>query len=235
MIATGHYAQIKKNKNDYELCKGLDTQKDQSYMLWQIDKKFLKKTILPLGEMTKAEVREIAQEYKLENANRDESMDLCFVVDNDYRQFLHEFIPEKVKNIKDGEIINEDGSVVGSHTGYTNYTIGQRKGLGLSFPEPRYVKKIIPNDNKIMISKKEGLLSNNCKVSNLNWMKKIDKFPFKFKARIRYNSEGADALLINKNNEFFCEFQNPQLAVTPGQSIVFYINDAIIGGGIIEK
>ena len=235
MIATGHYAQIKKSKNTYELCKGLDTQKDQSYMLWQIDEKFLKKTILPLGEMTKAEVRKIAQEYKLENANRDESMDLCFVVDNDYRQFLHEFIPEKVKNIKDGDIINEDGNVVGTHTGYTNYTIGQRKGIGLSFPEPRYVKKIIPNDNKIMISKKEGLLSSKCKVSNLNWMKKIDKFPFKFKARIRYNSEGADALLINKNNEFFCEFQNPQLAVTPGQSIVFYINDAIIGGGIIEK
>ena len=177
----------------------------------------------------------MAKEYKLENANRDESMDLCFVVDNDYRQFLHEFVPDKVQDITEGDIIDEVGDIVGAHTGYTNYTIGQRKGLGLSFPEPRYVKKILPKHNQIIVSKKKGLLSNGCHISNLNWIKKIEEFPFNFKARIRYNSEGADAILINKNNRFFCEFKNPQLAVTPGQSIVFYINDAIAGGGIIEK
>jgi len=234
MIATGHYAQIKNNNGEFELCKGLDQLKDQSYMLWQIDKKLLEKTILPIGELTKNEVREIAKEYKLENASRSESMDLCFVVDNDYRQFLNEFIPEKVKNIKQGEIINDDGDVIGAHTGYTNYTIGQRKGLGLSFPEPRYVKKILPNDNKIVVSKKAGLLSSGCYISNLNWMKNIKEFPFEFKARIRYNSQGAKAIVTNKNNKFFCEFETPQLAVTPGQSIVFYINDSVAGGGIIE-
>ena len=235
MIATGHYARIKKHKNQYELCKGLDASKDQSYMLWQIDKKYLAKTILPLGELTKKEVRNIALEYNLENAKRDESMDLCFVVDNDYKQFLHEFMPEKVKNIKNGEIVDEKGDKVGTHTGYTNYTIGQRRGLGLSFPEPRYVKKILPLENKLIISKKNGLLSKKASIKNLNWIKEIAKFPFKCKARIRYNSMGADATLIEKNNKLICEFSEPQIAITPGQSMVFYSNDSIVGGGIIEK
>ena len=189
---------------------GLDKLKDQSYMLWQINKKFLEKTILPLGGLKKEEVRKIAKEYELENANRSESMDLCFVVDNDY------------------------GEVVGSHNGYTNYTIGQRRGLGLSFPEPRYVKKILPNDNKIIVSKRDGLLSDKCYVSNLNWMKDINKFPFKSKARIRYNSQGVDTTITKKNNKYYCQFEQPQLAVTPGQSIVFYVNDSVVGGGIIE-
>ena len=235
MIATGHYAQIKKNKGNYNLCKGLDQTKDQSYMLWQINKSFLKKTILPIGDLTKKEVRSIAKKYDLENANRDESMDLCFVVDNDYRQFLNEFVPEKVQNIKEGAIVDEDEEVIGNHTGYTNYTIGQRRGLGLSFPEPRYVKKILPNENKIIVSKKNGLLSNSCYLSQVNWMKKIQDFPFKCNVRIRYNSDGASASIYKKNNKFFCEFEKPQIAVTPGQSMVFYINDTLIGGGIIEK
>ncbi len=235
MIATGHYARIIKNKNSYELCSGIDKSKDQSYMLWQIDKKYLEKTILPLGELTKKEVRNIALEYNLENAQRDESMDLCFVVDNDYRQFLNEFIPEKVENIKDGDIMNEDGEKIGTHTGYTNYTIGQRRGLGLSFPEPRYVKKILPLDNKVIVSKKDGLLSNKAYVKKINWIKKIQAFPIQCKARIRYNSIGADATLIEENNQLLCSFSKPQLAITPGQSIVFYLNDSILGGGIIEK
>tara|TARA_B100000579_G_C22647466_1_gene764473 strand:- start:338 stop:952 length:615 start_codon:yes stop_codon:yes gene_type:complete len=204
-------------------------------MLWQINKKYLEKTLLPLGELTKKEVRNIALEYNLENAQRDESMDLCFVVDDDYKQFLHEFMPEKVKNINDGEIIDEDGKKVGTHSGYPNYTIGQRRGLRLSFPEPRYVKKILPKENKLIISKKANLLSNTAKVKNLNWIKKIKKFPIDCKARIRYNSMGADVTLTKENSNIICEFKEPQLAITPGQSMVFYFNDSILGGGIIEK
>ena len=235
MIATGHYARIKEHNGKYELCKGLDVSKDQSYMLWQINKKYLEKTLLPLGELTKKEVRNIALEHNLENAQRDESMDLCFVVDDDYKQFLHEFMPEKVKNINNGEIIDEDGKKVGTHSGYPNYTIGQRRGLGLSFPEPRYVKKILPQENKLIISKKASLLSNKAQVKNLNWIKEIEEFPINCKARIRYNSMGADAVLIKQNNKIICEFKEPQLAITPGQSMVFYFNDSILGGGIIEK
>ena len=234
MIATGHYARIIKDNNEYKLCKGLDKVKDQSYMLWQIKKELLKKTILPLGELTKQEVRKIALKHKLINAERNESMDLCFVVDDDYREFLNEFVPEKIKNMTDGEITNEAGETVGKHSGYINYTIGQRKGLGLSFPEPRYVKKILPNENKIIVSKKDRLLSNGCYLSKLNWMEEIT-LPLKCKVRIRYNSQGADAQLIEKDNTIFCEFENPQLAVTPGQSMVFYNESSIVGGGIIEE
>ena len=234
IIATGHYARIIKHNNEYHLNKGADKIKDQSYMLWQIKKEFLKKTILPLGDLNKQEVRKIALDYNLINANRDESMDLCFVVDNDYREFLNEFVPEKVKNVTSGDIVDEEGTAIGSHSGYTNYTIGQRKGLGLSFPEPRYVKKIMPNENKILVSKKEGLLTTGCYISNINWMKDIIEFPLNCMVRVRYNSQGTEAVLRKKNKKIFCEFKNPQLAVTPGQSIVFYDRDRIIGGGIIE-
>lgn len=234
MIATGHYARIINDKNEYKLCKGVDEIKDQSYMLWQINKKFLKKTILPLGELTKKEVRKIAQDYNLVNAERSESMDLCFVVDDDYRQFLTEFAPEKIKNMTDGKITDEEGEIVGEHSGYINYTIGQRRGLGLSFPEPRYVKKILPNENKIIVSKKNSLLSNSCNLSKINWMKEII-LPLKCKVRIRYNSKGASAKLYKIENNIICEFDEPQLAVTPGQSMVFYEDNSIIGGGIIEE
>ena len=235
MIATGHYARIKFDNNDFSLCKGLDASKDQSYMLWQIKKEYLEKTLLPLGDLTKKEVRKIALENNLENAKRDESMDLCFVVDNDYKQFLTDFVPDKIKNIPEGVILDENDKEVGIHSGYMNYTIGQRRGLGLSFPEPRYVKKILPKDNKIIVSKKDGLFSKIAKVKNINWLNEIDSFPFLCKARIRYNSIGAQATLNNKNDKITCIFDEPQLAITPGQSIVFYKNDKIIGGGIIEK
>ena len=115
-----------------------------------------------------------------------------------------------------------------------SYTIGQRKGLGLSFPEPRYVKKIIPNENKIIVSKKNKLLSTSCKISKINWMRNIE-LPLQCKVRIRYNSKGADAVIYKNNDLFYCDFKEPQLAVTPGQSIVFYNNESIIGGGIIEE
>ena len=234
MIATGHYARIIKDNNEFKLCKGLDHIKDQSYMLWQIKKEHLSKTILPLGGLTKKEVRDIALEYKLINAERSESMDLCFVVDDDYREFLSEFAPEKIQNVSNGNILNEEGETIGEHNGYINYTIGQRRGLGLSLPEPRYVKKIIPNENKIIVSKKDKLLSTSCKISKINWMSKIE-LPLQCKVRIRYNSKGADADIYKKNNLFYCNFKEPQLAVTPGQSMVFYNDESIIGGGIIEE
>ena len=234
MIATGHYARIKVENNNYKLCKGLDSNKDQSYMLWQIEQKFLKKTILPLGELTKKEVRDIALEYKLENANRNESMDLCFVVDNDYSQFLSDFMPDRIKNIKNGNIIDESGNTVGKHSGYTNYTIGQRRGLGLSYPEPRYVKKILPKENELIVTKKNGLFSNYAKVKDINWLQEVKEFPLNCTARIRYNSLGAKALLTKTKNGINCSFEKSQMAITPGQSIVFYDNDSIIGGGLIE-
>ena len=142
MIATGHYARIKKDENEYQLCKGIDEIKDQSYMLWHIDQNLLDRTLLPIGELTKDEVREYAKLHNLETSNIPDSQDLCFVMDGDYRNFLNEFMPEKMEKITEGDIEEENGTVVGHHSGFTDYTIGQRKGLKLSYPEPRYVKKI---------------------------------------------------------------------------------------------
>ena len=233
-IATGHYAQIKKKDDEFILSKGLDSSKDQSYMLWDIDKKQLEKTLFPIGDMTKDEVRDYAIKNNLETANRAESQDLCFVLGDDYNQFLYEIVPDKMENISEGAIIDEKDKEVGTHKGFTNYTIGQRRGLGLSFPEPRYVKKINPINNTIVISKKDALYSSNCRAQNINLLKNDLSFPMNVMAQIRYNSKPSPATIdINKDSEIKIKFENPQLAITPGQSIVFYIDNILIGGAII--
>ena len=235
-IATGHYAQIKKEENEFILQKGTDISKDQSYMLWDIGKEQLQKTLFPIGNMTKEEVRKYAIKHNLETANRAESQDLCFVLGDDYNQFLYEIVPDKMANISKGPIMDEENKEVGTHKGFTNYTIGQRKGLGLSFPEPRYVKKINPINNTIVISKKDALYSNECIADNINLLKNNLSFPMNVMAQIRYNSKPSPAAIsIKKRNEIKIKFENPQLAITPGQSIVFYRDDILIGGAIIKS
>tara|TARA_A100001011_G_C14315829_1_gene847935 strand:- start:4004 stop:5080 length:1077 start_codon:yes stop_codon:yes gene_type:complete len=233
-IATGHYARIDKNENNFMIKKAKDREKDQSYMLWDIDKKQLKRTIFPIGNMTKSEVREYATKNNLETAKREESQDLCFVLGDDYNQFLHEIMPEKMANITNGPIKDETGAIVGEHKGFTNYTIGQRRGIGVSFPEPRYVKKINPINNTLTISKKESLYSNNCIAHKMNFFKNNLRFPIKLDAKIRYNSKSSTAIINKKNGELKINFKDPQLAITPGQSIVFYQNEYLIGGAIIK-
>ena len=235
-IATGHYAQIKKEKNEFILSKGIDVSKDQSYMLWDINKEQLSKTLFPIGGMTKDEVRDYAIKNNLETANRAESQDLCFVLGDDYNQFLYEIVPDKMANISEGPIIDEENKEVGTHKGFTNYTVGQRKGLGLSFPEPRYVKKINPINNTIVISKKNALYSNECTAHNINLLKDNLSFPMEVMAQIRYNSKPSSAIItMQEDNEIKIQFKNPQLAITPGQSVVFYINETLIGGAIIKS
>jgi tRNA-specific 2-thiouridylase len=134
-----------------------------------------------------------------------------------------------------GEIVNESGEVVGEHSGYTDYTIGQRKGLGLSTPEPRYVSNIDPTNNQIRIGKKGSLSKNNCEVSGVNWLVENISFPCDVQTQIRYNSPVIDAKISQSENQFSVQFLHPQIAVTPGQSIVFYKDDIVLGGGIIEK
>ena len=233
-IATGHYAQIEYEKGEYLIKKGVDKAKDQSYMLWDINQSQLSKTIFPIGSLTKDEVREYAIKHNLETANRNESQDLCFVLDNDYNQFLHEIAPEKMRDIKDGPIEDEDGHVVGEHRGFTKYTIGQRRGLGLSFPEPRYVKKINPVSNTITVGTKKSLFSKECTAHEINLFVKDITFPIEVDAKIRYNSESSSAVIEKELEEFKITFSKPQLAITPGQSVVFYSGDRMIGGAIIK-
>ena len=234
-IATGHYARVVKQKEIYVLKQAIDKDKDQSYMLWDIKKEQLEKTIFPIGELTKKEVRDYATKYDLETANRPESQDLCFVLGDDYNQFLYEIVPDKMKNIKKGNIKNENGEIVGTHDGFTKYTIGQRRGLGLSFPEPRYVKKINPINNTITIARKDSIYSKECKADEMNLLTNNLKFPLNINAKIRYNSRSSLAT-VNKadNNTLSIKFKEPQLAITPGQSIVFYDKEQVIGGAIIK-
>ena len=154
---------------------------------------------------------------------------------DDYSQFLYEIVPDKMENISDGPIIDEDNNKVGMHKGFTSYTVGQRRGLGLSFPEPRYVKKINPINNTIVVSKKDALYSRKCTAHSINLLKDNLSFPANIMAQIRYNSKPSSAAIeIKKDDEIKIEFENPQLAITPGQSIVFYEDDTLIGGAIIK-
>jgi tRNA-specific 2-thiouridylase len=234
-IATGHYANIQHTKGVSLLKKGKDPLKDQAYVLWGIPAHTLSRTLFPLGALTKKEVREIARDNNLETAEIPESMEICFVADNNYKRFLSEYAPDRLSKIGVGEIVDETGEVVGEHPGYPNYTIGQRKGLGLSNPEPSYVSKIDPESNRIIIGSKDSLGEYNCSVSQTNWLVRNLSFPQRVQAQIRYNSPVVDAEINKTDSQFSVQFLKPQKAVTPGQSIVFYDNDIILGGGVIEK
>ena len=234
-IATGHYANVLHNNGSSVLKKGKDTKKDQAYVLWGIPAHTLSRTLFPLGNLTKSEVRQIARENNLETAEIPESMEICFVADNNYKRFLKDYKPKKISTIGKGDIIDEHGAIVGEHTGYTNYTIGQRKGLGLSNPEPRYVTEINSKSNQIRIGKKENLSESLCTISQPNWLVKNITFPIKVNAQIRYNSQEVKAEIFNSEDTLIVQFSDPQNAITPGQSIVFYNNDIVLGGGVIEK
>ena len=233
-IATGHYAQIDKKNNNYFIKPGVDEKKDQSYVLWGIPKETLSKTILPLGALTKEQVRQIARDNNLETAEEPESMEICFIADNNYKRFINEYAADKVANIKEGKTLNESGEEIGSNEGYTNYTIGQRRGIGISNPNPLYVKKINSENNTITVAEKNSLFKDICKVEHLNWLIDEPELPMNTLCQIRYNGNRSEAKIYKENNQFIVKFMEPQLAITPGQSIVFYANDILSGGGIIK-
>ncbi|SVA91875.1 uncharacterized protein METZ01_LOCUS144729 [marine metagenome] len=233
-IATGHYANVEHLNGSSLLKKGTDPLKNQAYVLWGIPVHTLSRTIFPLGELTKEEVRQIARDNNLETAEIPESMEICFVADNNYKRFLKDYSPERLSTIGKGDIIDENGEIVGKHGGYTNYTVGQRKGLGLSNPEPSYVSRIDPVANQITVGNKECLEKYNCTVNQTNWLVDNLTFPSRVHAQIRYNSPVVEAEIVKEENLISVQFYSPQTAVTPGQSIVFYDDDIVLGGGIIK-
>lgn len=227
-LATGHYARIIRNKaGRYILKKGIDNKKDQSYFLYPLSQEALSRTLFPVGGLTKAEVRKLAKKFKLNVADKEESQEICFV-EGGLDQFF---------KTKKGDIIDMEGNVIGSHKGYQLYTIGQRRGLGLSRPKPAYVIKITPRTNKITIGDRGDVYGDDLVAGDLNWIS-VNKFssPMKLKAKIRYNSPEAEAEILPLSKEKVgVTFECPQFAITPGQSVVFYDGDAVIGGGIIEQ
>ena len=238
LIATGHYARVVHNTKTgrYELLRGKDKQKDQSYALWGLSQHSLSRTIFPLGEYSKTEIRNLARKFNLHTADKNESQEICFVPDNDYHRLLRRARARPDREIKKGNIINTQGEIVGRHDGYPFYTIGQRKGLGGGFRKPMYVVDIDASKNQITIGGQEDLLCRDFIIDNINLISISEiKQPTPAKIKIRYNDNGQEGMLYaHKSDQIRIVFKNPQRAVTPGQSAVFYANDRVLGGGIIK-
>ncbi len=238
-IATGHYARIvfDESSNRYllkkSLCSGEVNEKDQSYVLYNLTQEQLKHTLFPLGEMNKAEVRKIAEENGLVNFNKPDSQDICFVPDGDYAKFIREYtgiVPQK------GNVTDKNGNVLGQHNGLINYTIGQRKGLGIAFGKPMYVVDKDVKNNTVIVGEGEDLFRDSLIAYDLNWIA-FDKISVSFscKAKTRYKQiEQSCTVYPNEDGKVKVVFEQPQRAVTAGQRIVFYDNDAVIGGGVIQ-
>lgn len=238
-FSTGHYARVQYNEatGRYLLRRGADAAKDQAYALWGLTQAQLRRTIFPLGEMTKTEVRQYAAGLNLKTKNKQESQEICFVPDNNYARFLTEKYPQQVAAIGLGEIVDVHGDVKGSHRGYPFYTIGQRKGLGIALGRPVYVTRIEAGSNRIVIGDKEHLNSAGLIAGRANWIA-IETLtrPMHVEAQIRYNDPGKNATIVpQEDGRVKVNFDTFHSAVTPGQSVVFFQDDVVIGGGIIES
>lgn len=230
-LATGHYARIEKVDNRWFLKKGIDEKKDQSYFLYAMSQNQLAKTLMPLGNMTKTEVRKMAKDLGLVVAEKPESQEICFIPDDDYPQFLKEYIPDAAKP---GPIINKQGEKIGEHKGILSYTIGQRKRIGISSNERLYVVDINLKKNTIIVGTEKESYNSELIAEDLNYIaiKKLDKL-MRVKAKIRSVHQAADAEIKPFNGNVFLKFDEPQWAITPGQAVVFYDGDLAIGGGTI--
>ena len=233
-IATGHYANIEYSDKykTYVIKKSKSKLKDQTYVLYGVKKEIIPHIIFPLGNFeSKDEIRQIAKNYDINVANKPDSQEICFVPDNDYVGFLKK--QGINKNIQ-GDIVHVNGEVLGKHKGIINYTIGQRKGLGISYKNPLYVVKLDLNRNEVIVGEEEYIFSSELYVKDINMLVPINEE--KIKAKIRYSAKEADAKLIHKDkNTAKVVFNSPQRAITPGQSIVFYDFDGIVlGGGKIQ-
>jgi tRNA-specific 2-thiouridylase len=234
-IATGHYARIDRSHNIPRLLKGLDGSRDQSYALWGIPRDTLGRTLLPLGELTKTETREIAKRSNFRNADRPDSQEICFVPAGDYSHIIRRRFGNDDQSLKPGPIYDDEGRVVGEHKGYANYTIGQRRGLGISNPEPLYVTGINPDDRSITVGVRKRLFARHFTVVRMNRLVSDNDIPGNVDAKIRYRHCTSPAALRLGECNAEVIFDEPQKAITPGQSAVFYNGDIVIGGGIIDK
>ena len=231
-IATGHYARIVEQGDHIYLRKAKDEQKDQTYFLWMLTEENLRRTIFPLGDYTKSEVRAIAAKRGfVELSEQKESQDICFVPDGDYRGFIVEEAARIGMNVgkafEVGDYINANGKVVGKHSGFANYTIGQRKGLGIALGEPVYVSKIDAQNNVVQLMQHDELLTNEVRLTNTLFTGNKDEC---VEAKIRYRSRA----VRGKYENGVVHFQEPVWGVTPGQSVVMYQEDRLVGGGIIR-
>ncbi len=229
-LATGHYIKIKKEKGLISLYRPKDKNKDQTYFLYNLNQEKLKHLIFPLGNLTKKEVREIASKYKLPVHDKKDSQEVCFV-GTSHNQFLQKYL-----NPKPGEIINEKGKVLGEHKGFSLYTIGQRSGIGIS-GGPWYVCDIDKKNNRITVTKDQrqsGIYKDSLLCNKANWISKEPAFPLNCLAQIRYRSNASNCNVTKKDKNISVLFKTKQRGIMPGQSIVFYRNNKLLGGAIIK-
>ncbi|MCH7686407.1 MAG: tRNA 2-thiouridine(34) synthase MnmA [Planctomycetes bacterium] len=233
-IATGHYARLEQlaGENRPALLRGLDHNKDQSYVLFGIDPNLLERILFPVGNYTKPEIRDLARQTGMRVADKPDSQEICFIPDNDYAGFINRYRGDQQTA---GELVDTAGNVLGQHTGYEKFTIGQRKGLGVTFGAPRYVISIEAESCRVVIGTKEDLAETELEADRLNWL--VDDVPSRLicKAQIRYRHTAADAEVhIIDEDRMRVTFVEPQYGVTPGQAVVLYDEDRVLGGGWIR-
>ena len=234
-VVTGHYARIEQDADGiYQLKKAADASKDQSYVLYSMTQEQLGHTQFPLGSLKKTEVRDIAEDNGFVNAAKPDSQDICFVPDGDYARVIR---LRTGKSYSEGQYVDTKGQVLGRHKGIINYTIGQRKGLGIAFGRPTFVLDILPDANEVVLGSNDELFARELRVTDFNWIAgKPPAETFTCRAKIRYRQEEqpASAKVLSDGTVHIC-FDEPQRAITPGQAAVLYDDDTVIGGGIIMK
>ncbi len=231
LVATGHYARVIRQEGRFLVQRARDHKKDQSYMLWSLDQQQLGRVLLPLWELEKEEVRQIAAGCGLAAAHRAESQDICFIPDGDYAAFLQQHLG---RDCPPGDFVDAEGRVLGRHRGIWHYTIGQRKGLGITFGKPMFVAAIDGAAGRIRLGEQEALLSREVRLGQVNYLIQPPRAPFEAVVRVRYSHAGQAAEVIPlADGGAQVLFREPVRAVTPGQSAVFYQGELMIGGGII--
>jgi tRNA-specific 2-thiouridylase len=228
-LATGHYARIERSPS-YCLRKAVDITKDQSYFLYTLGQEQLEHLLLPLGELSKEEVKGMAVGLGLATGSRHDSQDVCFIPDNDYRPFIARHV-----SLKAGDIVNINDKVLGKHDGLARYTVGQRQGLGLASNEPLYVLELDATNNRLVVGTREQALHNVLVASHLSWVSgEAPEAPVDITAKVRYKAPEVAAELHLENGLAEVRFPEPQWAIAPGQSVVFYQGDVVLGGGVID-
>lgn len=234
-IATGHYAQVVYNPETerYELRRAVDRHKDQTYFLYDLDQAVLGAVQFPLGNQTKAETRRLAEQFNLKTATKPDSQDLCLIeVHGSMKNFLGQYLTPKA-----GQIVDESGRVLGQHEGIHNYTIGQRKGLGIAYSEPLYVLKIDPGRNQVVVGPRSSAHHDRCGVSRVNWVSIAPpSTPIRAGVQVRYRTPPEPATVIPIGaDQVQIQFDEPQFSITPGQAAVWYDDDRLLGGGVIQS
>lgn len=230
-FSTGHYARVERVGDRYQLLKGVDPRKDQSYVLYNLRAEQLPKIILPLGTQSKDETRRLAQQLNLPVADKPDSQEICFVPDDDYKNFLRSRV-SSANALEAGAIVDIDGNVLGHHEGAALYTIGQRKGLGIAAPEPLYVLGSAVERREVIVGHSTDLFSSTLTVEDVHWIYPVE-LPLGAEAKIRYSPRVARCTVRSSDNRIAVEFDDPQRAITGGQSIVFYDDKIVLGGGKI--